>query len=361
MSLTDSVEGIRWKIEEIDNEILDLIKKRMHIALNMGHQKVEKAMPVRDLRVEEQVRDRYLARAEDVGISSAAAIEISSLLVRESVEAQARLPRPMKPQKVLIVGGGGKMGQWFCRFFSSRGNEVKVFDTLPSGTFTAVSSLEAGVGWADVIVVSNHISATADMLRNIFELKPKGLVFDISSVKSPLVEVLREGAEKGLQVCSIHPMFGPDASFIFARNLVVCNCGSDMAVKKFMPLLNGTGANVVEMQVEDHDKIIAVVLGMSHAMNMAFFEALRNSGFSFEELKTVSSTTFEKQMSTSSGVSRESPNLYYEIQHLNPYNRDMLEKLISALQEIQQAGSEEDRAHLIRIMQEGRKYFEVKQ
>lgn len=358
--MTDSVEGIRWKIEEIDNEILDLIKKRMSIAVAMGHQKVDKAMPVRDLRVEEQVRDRYLARAKEVGISDAAAIELSALLVRESVEAQAKLPRPMKPRKVLVVGGGGAMGQWLCRFFASRGHEVKVHDDLPGGEFQNVK-LEQGVKDADVIAVSSHISATADMLRKIFKLKPKGLVFDIASVKSPIVEVLKEGADQGLLVCSIHPMFGPSASFIFARNLIVCNCGSDIAVNKFMPLLNGTGANVIEMPVEDHDKIISVVLGMSHALNLAFFGALKESGFSHEELRKASSTTFEKQMNISGNVARESPNLYYEIQHLNPHNREMLEKLIDALREVQQAGSDEDRSHMIRLMQEGRKYFEVKQ
>jgi chorismate mutase/prephenate dehydrogenase len=113
--------------------------------------------------------------------------------------------------------------------------------------------------------------------------------------------------------------------------------------------------------VEDHDKIISVVLGMSHALNLAFFGALKESGFTHEELRRVSSTTFERQMNTSGSVARESPNLYYEIQHLNPHNREMLEKLIDALREVQQAGSDEDRAHMIRLMQEGRKYFEVKQ
>lgn len=357
--MTDTVEGIRWKIEEIDNEILDLIKKRMNIALAMGKQKVDKAMPVRDLRVEEQVRNRYLARAKEVGISEAAAIELSSLLVRESVEAQARLPRPMRPRKVLVVGGGGAMGQWLCRFFASRGHEVKVHDELPGGQFPNVG-LEEGVRGADVIAVSSHISATAEMLRRIFQLRPKGLVFDIASVKSPLLQVLKEGVDQGLLVCSIHPMFGPSASFIFARNLIVCNCGSDEAVHKFMPLLNGTGANVIEMPVEEHDRLIAVVLGMSHALNLAFFGALRESGFTYQELRRVASTTFEKQMEISSSVARESPNLYYEIQHLNPHNREMLDKLMGALREVQQAGSDEDRSHMIRLMREGRKYFEVK-
>jgi len=358
--LTDAVEGIRWKIEEIDNEILDLIRRRMDIALSMGHEKVDKALPVRDLRVEEQVRTRYLARAKDVGISEAAAIELSALLVRESVEAQARLPRPMKPRKVLVVGGAGKMGQWFCRFFASRGHDVKVWDMHRKGGFPMVASLEQGVKEAEVICVATPISITADVLHKIFRLKPKGLVFDISSVKSPIIDILKEGADQGLLVCSVHPLFGPDASFIFARNLILCNCGSDQAISKFMPLLNGTGANVMESLVEDHDKLIAVVLGMSHALNLAFFEALHNSGFKYNELRPASSTTFEKQMNTSSSVSQESPDLYYEIQHLNPYNAEVLDILISALKEVKEAGSEDDRAHMFRIMQEGRKYFEVK-
>ena len=46
--MTDSVDGIRWKIEELDNEILDLIEKRMKAALYMGGEKVRKGMPVRN-------------------------------------------------------------------------------------------------------------------------------------------------------------------------------------------------------------------------------------------------------------------------------------------------------------------------
>jgi len=74
----------------------------------------------------------------------------------------------------------------------------------------------------------------------------------------------------------------------------------------------------------------------------------------------VASTTFERQMSISKSVAMESPNLYYEIQHLNPHNREILDRLIDALREVQQAGCDEDREHMIRLMQEGRKYFEVK-
>ena len=53
--MTEKEEGIRWMIEEIDIQIMDLIKKRMEAALSMGRTKVEKSLPVRDIKVEEQV------------------------------------------------------------------------------------------------------------------------------------------------------------------------------------------------------------------------------------------------------------------------------------------------------------------
>ena len=96
--MTDSVDGIRWKIEELDNEILDLIEKRMKAALFMGNEKVRKGLPVRNERVEEQVIERYLERAEGVGISAAAAKQIATILIQESVDVeQFTYPGP-RPQ-----------------------------------------------------------------------------------------------------------------------------------------------------------------------------------------------------------------------------------------------------------------------
>ncbi|MCK7460700.1 MAG: hypothetical protein MZU84_00755 [Sphingobacterium sp.] len=125
--MTDSVEGIRWKIEEIDNEILDLDQEaHEHARVAMGHHKVDKAMPVRDMRVEEQVRNRYLARAKEVGISRRGRR-------RAFVAAGARVcgsPGPTATPDEAAQGAGrrrrGAMGQWLCRFFASRGHEVKV-------------------------------------------------------------------------------------------------------------------------------------------------------------------------------------------------------------------------------------------
>ncbi|OPY32430.1 MAG: prephenate dehydrogenase [Methanomassiliicoccales archaeon PtaU1.Bin124] len=356
--MTEKVDGIRWMIEELDSQIMDLIKKRMEAALKMGKTKVEKAMPVRNLRVEDEVIGRYTARADEAGISIEGATEIAQILIRESVEAQARLTRPMKMKKeVLIIGGAGQMGLWFARYMAMRGNDVKVYDPRPVKDYPHVTELAPAVKRADVIIIAVPISQAPGIIDRIVEAEPRGLVFDIMSVKEPLIPHLKRAVEEGLTVCSVHPMFGPSALSMYSRNIIVCDCGSHKAVEEFLPLVEGMGCNVTEMPLDEHDKLIAYVLGLSHAANIAFFETLRLSGTEFKSLEVIASTTFRNQATTSRKVARENPDLYYEIQHENPYTDLMLEQFQQALRAFKEAATDEEREKFIKIMKEGREYY----
>jgi prephenate dehydrogenase len=50
------------------------------------------------------------------------------------------------------------------------------------------------------------------------------------------------------------------------------------------------------MSLDDHDRVMAFVLGLSHAVNIAFFTALARSGETAPRLAELSSTTFDSQL-----------------------------------------------------------------
>ena len=81
------------------------------------------------------------------------------------------------------------------------------------------------------------------------------------------------------------------------------------------------------MSLDEHDRLIAYVLGLSHALNIAFFTALAESGEAAPRLSRMSSTTFDAQLDVASDVADESPELYYEIQALNDYGAESLQAL----------------------------------
>lgn len=353
--MRESIDDVRKRIEKIDYEILRMMANRTAAAVEMGKMKASESIPLRAPAVEERVVDRYIGRAKEFGMSAASARQIARLLIRESIEQQGHIPRPSLSKRMLIIGGNGKMGRWMADFFEARGHRIRVYDISDSDKFPMERDLERGVRDAEVVVIATPISVTAGVLEKIAELRTEALVFDIASIKSPLQAALRRGASEGLLMCSLHPMFGPDTYSIIDRNVVLCNCGSSEAVDKARELVDG--ANIMEMDVEEHDPIMAYVLGLGHAVNIAFFESLRASGRSFEELNKAASTTFRRQVETSRDVASENAQLYYEIQNMNPYNAEALAYLQKALEDIRAAGDNGDREAFERMMTDGREYF----
>ena len=93
-------------------------------------------------------------------------------------------------------------------------------------------------------------------------------------------------------------------------------------------------ADLVVMGLDEHDRLIAFVLGLSHALNIAFFTALAESGEAAPRLARMSSTTFDAQLDVATRVAAENPDLYYEIQSLNDYGEESLNALRAAVEKL---------------------------
>jgi chorismate mutase/prephenate dehydrogenase len=102
---------------------------------------------------------------------------------------------------------------------------------------------------------------------------------------------------------------------------------------------------------------MAWVLGLSHALNIAFFSALARSGLPADELAAVSSTTFERQLALARQVASENPHLYYEIQRLNPGGREGLRALQGALAELIDQVEDDREDAFVATMRRGAEYL----
>ncbi|HEX4241145.1 MAG TPA: prephenate dehydrogenase dimerization domain-containing protein, partial [Steroidobacteraceae bacterium] len=116
----------------------------------------------------------------------------------------------------------------------------------------------------------------------------------------------------------------------------------------------------VVMGLDEHDRLIAYVLGLSHALNIAFFTALADSGEAAPRLAKLSSTTFDAQLDVASRVAAESPELYYEIQSLNEYGGESLLALQHAVDRLVTSVRSGNAAEFTALMTRGRAYFDVR-
>jgi chorismate mutase / prephenate dehydrogenase len=339
--------GLREAIADVDRALVELLRRRMQLASEVGRIKAAAGAPV----VVRDVENRVLARAREnavtCGVSEDVMEEIFHAIMRGSVERQYRVgveARESRGVSVLVLGGAGAMGGWLRRFLASGGHKVDIVDPSLAG-------LPAGEGaWsalADVpdldryaaIVVSVPLAATPAVLAEIIARRPSALVVEIASIKSHLCDEISRARAVPIPVASLHPMFGPGKSLYEPLTFVLaCHDEAEIERDRVEPLLRHPYANVIAIPFAHHDRLMGWLLGLAHLTGMMFGSALARSGLSPAELQACASTTFLRQASTARSILGEDPDLYLDIQRLNPHRevvyhaaREALEELVGAV------------------------------
>ncbi len=358
-----TLEELRKRLSEVDRDLIGLVAARQKIVAEIGAHKIQNAVPTRDYEREREVLKGAHDRAAELGLEPEVAGEIMQVLIRASLTYQERSRVAAQTsgagKRVLIIGGAGKMGAWFAQFLSSQGFAVQVSDPNPATVpFARIADWRETQLDHDVIVVATPMKVTGQVLADLALRRPRGLIVDIGSLKSPLRSGLAQLAKAGCKVTSIHPMFGPDTRLLSGRHIVFCDVGVPDATREARGLFASTMAEQIEMSVEDHDRLMAYVLGLSHALNLAFFTALADSGELVPRLQRMSSTTFDAQLRVATLVAKDNPHLYFDIQTLNDFGQSSLHALRAAIERIQTLVESRDEAGFVDLMAAGRRYLE---
>jgi len=358
--LTD-LSTLRGELARLDESLLGLVARRQAIASQIGLIKATAGRSTRDFVQEKEVIGRVRRVAIELELDPNFAERLALLLIRASltIQEQDRVLASAEGEgrKVLIIGGAGKMGRWFARFLHSQGFTVEIAD--PAGSrdeFPHLDDWRTSTLEHDILVVAAPLRQSAAILEELAARKPRGIVFDVGSLKTPLRPGLTKLVEAGVLVTSVHPMFGPDTDLLSGRHIIFVDVGVPEATRRVRDLFSSTMAAQVEMDLDAHDRTVAYILGLSHAVNIAFLAALANSGEDAEKLKRLSSTTFDAQLEVARRVASENPHLYFEIQSLNEYGMSALTGLMSAVQQVRSAVERGDEAEFTALMRRGADY-----
>lgn len=363
------LEPLRQELGQIDRDILALVAKRQALAQKIGQVKRDGGIPTRDYRQERDVVERARAAAVEHGLTPTLGEELVLALIRGSLTVQEKDTVASSGEgngrRALVIGGSGHMGNWFVRYLAAQGFTVESAD--PSEPAVRHANITYYRDWKQVtldhelIVVAAPMPATAQILEELAANPPKGVVFDVGSLKSPLRKGLLKLRAAGGNVCSVHPMFGPDTELLSGRHVIFVDLGAPEATAAARALFEPTMATLVEMDLESHDRLIAYVLGLSHALNIAFFTALAESGEAAPKLATLSSTTFDAQLSVAERVARENPDLYFEIQTLNDYGTESLAALLYAVERLRSVVRANDIEGFRALMTRGKQYLTARE
>jgi chorismate mutase/prephenate dehydrogenase len=360
-----TLDELRSTLTDLDEQLLGLVARRQRLSEDVAAVKRATGRATRDFGREREVILRARITAERLHISPDLAESLLRQLIQSSLTTQehARVAAGAhgSGKRALVIGGCGKMGVWFAEFLASQGFDVAISD--PAGSlpgFVQLTDWQQDALDFDLIVLATPLGITAGLLQALAARAPRGLIFDLGSLKTPLRAGLDALVKAGCRVTSLHPMFGPDTELLSGRHVIFIDLGHAAALAEAQDLFAPTMAERVVMDLDEHDRLIAYVLGLSHALNIAFFTALAESGEAAPTLAKLSSTTFDAQLEVAARVAAESPDLYFEIQSLNEYGGESLLALGAAVERVVSAVKNKDAAAFTAIMNRGRAYLDVR-
>ncbi len=322
----DDLNRLRDELDQLDRSMLEAAARRNEIVRGIAEAKATSGggtggggKPLFDRERERAVYDRARSVAEEIGLAPGQAHQMMMALVEGSHRVQEEVSRQLSlveasksPKRILIVGGGGKMGQRLGPELAARGHTIDVLEQ-DDGRDRA-----AAVREAQIVMIAVPMSAAISVIEEIApHVAADALLCDINSLKQSVCEAMAAGC-KG-EVLGLHPMFGPTVHSLRRQKVVVCPVKTGPLTEWLRLELGRMGFELIETDPVTHDRMMAVVQVLVHYSTLVMGEALRSTGVSIEESLRFTSPIYRLELAFVGRLFTQSADLYAEIEMSNPH------------------------------------------
>jgi len=224
--------------------------------------------------------------------------------------------------KVAIIGGTGKMGRWFTKFFLEEGDQVVVSGRNKEELAKMKSEFGVEVGdnlnavkSADRVLISVPIDNFETVINEIHShVRPNQVIMDICSVKEFPVKMMHKYIKTGVTL-GTHPLFGPNVESIQNQNFVLTPTSDEEErfANDFKKWLEERHVNVSVMSPKKHDELMSVVLGLPHFIGVVACDALLDY-VNLAETKRAAGTSYKLLLKLTETVVSQDPEFYASLQ-----------------------------------------------
>ena len=318
---------LREEIDAIDERLVELLARRHATVQQVTALKQSLRLPVYHPAREEDLVSRRREQARRAGLDPDHVEELYRCILRQSRVRQVarREGAGVRPgAKVLIVGGEGNMGRFFCRWFTQAGYSVRVLEV---NDWPRVGDLCEGI---DLALVSVPIDRTPDVISKLGPSLPPGCVLaDITSVKQVPLEAML-AAHSG-PVVGFHPLFG-STTLTMDKQIVVATPGrGPEACQWVVDQFVNWGNVVLSIDAAEHDQLMGIIQALRHFASFAFGRFLCEKNVSLTRSLELSSPIYRLELGMVGRFFAQDAGLYAEIIFASPERRALLREFIGSL------------------------------
>jgi len=317
----EKLAGLRNEIDDIDSQLVNLLKKRRTVTTKVGALKNEVGMPIYAPEREEALLTKRRQQAQEAGLNPDVIEDVLRRLMSDSYLSQdssGYLCVNPDCKKIVVIGGKGQLGKIFVDLFTRSNYQVEIMeqeDWCNSETIFTNAS---------VVIVAVPIRLTTTIIQRLNSLPDECILADVTSIKeSPLYEMLK--VHKG-PVVGLHPMFGPDVASLVKQTVIACEGRQPDSYQWLLQQIEVWGAKIYPVDAAAHDQAMAMVQVMRHFSTIAYGYHLMTEGADIAQLVEMSSPIYRLELIMVGRLFAQSPVLYSDIIFSNADNIHMMKR-----------------------------------
>ncbi|AUZ47860.1 chorismate mutase [Pseudomonas orientalis] len=250
------------------------------------------------------------------------------------------LPSPQR--HAVVVGILGSIGQLLANQLSIAGYCVTGIDiavddqsaqphtVIQGDVLRPGNEMKQRLGDAQILVLALAQNVLSEALPQLLpSLRSDCLIVDTLSIKSEFADFVAT-LDVAQPMVGINPMFSGDLDPA-GRPVAVVTYRDGDAVARLVEWLHSWPANVFQMTASEHDRTMAYLQTLGHALVMGFGLTLEESAAPLTDLFELAPPPFKVMLALLARMTKNHPDVYWEIQSNNPYSKQIRSRMLAQL------------------------------
>ena len=349
----NSLNAFRERIDDIDDEILRLLRERNDIVKQVISTKIQNKLPifVPD-REDEKIAD-FRRKAKGHNLDTDWAEDFLRMIMSSSRAYQSGKTFPQASvgsKNILMVGGRGGMGSLYTRIAELSGHCVTILDR---DDWDRVDELVRG---QHLVIITVPINVTQETIERIGPyLEPDTILADFTSNKTHILDAMMN-AHKG-PVMALHPMHGPDVSNVSRQLMMVCHGRNDNAYEWILEQFRLWGMRIKFVDPEQHDRAMNLIQGLRHFVALLHGSFMREFDLKPEDMADFSSPIYRAELMMTGRIFAQDAELYADIVFSTFERRTLLLEFLEHHKKLARLVTDNDRDGFVREFRKINEFF----
>lgn len=236
----------------------------------------------------------------------------------------------------VCIDGFGRLGETLAGVLQND-FDVHVFDErqerLEQADAIGFQTIDLeNISVCDTVFVCVPIGRFESAIQHVAtHVKTGMLVMDVCSVKVHPVNLMQQHLPEDVSIIATHPLFGPDSIKKGYDKLTMVTHPvrvDDQRYKRWDGFWRGLGLNVIEATPEEHDRVTAYTLGMTHFFGRIMDELQLTP----QDINTIS---YDALIEVMRQTNRDTWELFRDMQRYNPFAKEMRDNVYRAIQTVE--------------------------